>query len=366
MEYREFRAESVTASDGTLEGLVTPFGRETVIGDLAKGGFREEVTKGAFTKTLREGDPLMVYQHDLSRPLARKSAGNLELREGADGLAVKAQPADTSYARDLRTLIEAGVIQGMSFGFTVTKDEWRDEQGNLSDRFRGTKRFLHEVRLIEVSPVTRPAYEGTSIMARDEASALIEQRQSAQEDRSPKPYGNVAYADPKNGKYPIDRAHVKAAWAYINQAKNAAKYPLNGVTLSSVKARIKAAMKKFGFTSGSAGGKNAFEFVNDEWRDDDPYFDDWYEIDADLEDDDDGRAERDDPDGKEYEAIDTALRQLKAGDVKGAEKTLAANQAQRAQEPDSSTPEPDDREALRRSQADALRLKIAAANWEAD
>jgi HK97 family phage prohead protease len=62
-----------------------------------------------------------------------------------------------------------------------------------------------------------------------------------------KPYGNVAYADPKNGKYPIDTAaHAKAAWSYINMPKNAAKYPLNGVTLSSVKGRIKAACAKFG------------------------------------------------------------------------------------------------------------------------
>ena len=109
---------------------------------------------------------------------------------------------------------------------------------------------------------------------------------------SKKPYGNVAYADPKNGKYPIDRNHVKAAWAYINQAKNAAKYPLNGVTLASVKAKIKAAMKKFGFTSGSAGETKSFEdwFVNPEWRDDDPYFDDWYEIDAESEEDDGDRS----------------------------------------------------------------------------
>lgn len=64
---------------------------------------------------------------------------------------------------------------------------------------------------------------------------------------SKKPYGNVEYADPKNGKYPIDtKAHAQSAWAYINMPKNAAKYPLNGVTLASVKARIMAACKKFG------------------------------------------------------------------------------------------------------------------------
>ena len=62
-----------------------------------------------------------------------------------------------------------------------------------------------------------------------------------------KPYGDVKYADPKNGKYPVDtEAHARAAWSYVNQADNAAQYPMNGVTLSEVKDRIMAACKKFG------------------------------------------------------------------------------------------------------------------------
>jgi hypothetical protein len=62
-----------------------------------------------------------------------------------------------------------------------------------------------------------------------------------------KSYGDVKYADPKNGKYPIDTdAHIRAAWSYINMPKNAKKYPLNGVAISTVKARIKAAAKKAG------------------------------------------------------------------------------------------------------------------------
>src|SRR6266487_4059917 len=78
---------------------------------------------------------------------------------------------------------------------------------------------------------------------------------------SPKPYGNVKYADPKNGKYPIDTAaHAKAALAYISMPKNAAKYPLNGVTLASVKSRIIAACKKFGITVSQS---NAAHFAPD-------------------------------------------------------------------------------------------------------
>jgi phage head maturation protease len=74
---------------------------------------------------------------------------------------------------------------------------------------------------------------------------------------SSKPYGDVTYADPKNGKYPIDtEEHARAAWSYINKAENAAKYPLNGVTLSEVKDRIMAACKRFGIDV-SGGGSDS-------------------------------------------------------------------------------------------------------------
>jgi HK97 family phage prohead protease len=79
------------------------------------------------------------------------------------------------------------------------------------------------------------------------------------------PYGDVSYADPKNGKYPIDTAaHAKAAWSYVNMPKNAAQYPMNGVTLSSVKSRIKAACAKFGIDTSegnSAGAAGEERFV---------------------------------------------------------------------------------------------------------
>lgn len=64
-----------------------------------------------------------------------------------------------------------------------------------------------------------------------------------------KPYGDVDYADPgyqADGvhRYPLDsKAHVKAAWSYINQPKNAKAYTAD--QLSSIKSKIKAAAKHF-------------------------------------------------------------------------------------------------------------------------
>ena len=58
----------------------------------------------------------------------------------------------------------------------------------------------------------------------------------------PKPYGDVKYADPADGKYPIDTVvHIKSAWDYIHVAKNAEEL---GDKLPSVKAHIIAAWKE--------------------------------------------------------------------------------------------------------------------------
>ena len=58
------------------------------------------------------------------------------------------------------------------------------------------------------------------------------------------PKDKSKYADPKNWKYPIDtKKHVKAAWTYINIPKNQKGY--SSSELSSIKSKIKGAMKKF-------------------------------------------------------------------------------------------------------------------------
>jgi hypothetical protein len=69
---------------------------------------------------------------------------------------------------------------------------------------------------------------------------------SRRDDVSPKEgareYGNVAFADPINKKYPIDtEGHIRAAWSYINHKDNAAEYDADEV--KTIKNRIKRAAK---------------------------------------------------------------------------------------------------------------------------
>jgi len=74
-----------------------------------------------------------------------------------------------------------------------------------------------------------------------EYRALSEKAQS----QDSKPYGEVEYADPVNGKYPIDtEEHVRKAWSFINQEKSAAEY--SEAELAKVKDCIKAACEKAG------------------------------------------------------------------------------------------------------------------------
>lgn len=150
----------------TLTGLVTPFGTETVIGDLDYGGFYEQIAPGAFAKTLRANDVVLVVGHDLSMPLARMSAGNLKLWEASDGLRMEAEPTQTSYGKDLTALARDGVVKGMSFGFRVISDSWTDGKGRPSDSYAGTRRVIQEVELYEVTATAFPAYPTTKLAAR--------------------------------------------------------------------------------------------------------------------------------------------------------------------------------------------------------
>jgi hypothetical protein len=66
-----------------------------------------------------------------------------------------------------------------------------------------------------------------------------------QSKEGPREYGDVAFADPTNHKYPVDTPeHVRAAWSYINHLDNASKYDKDEV--KTIKERIKRAAKKHG------------------------------------------------------------------------------------------------------------------------
>lgn len=153
------------------DGKVTVAGYAAVFGETADigGYFREIIARGAFTNTLRSADPRAYFDHDRGRIFGRASAGTLRLKEDQKGLAVEIDLPDTSDGRDVKTLIERGDVSGMSFGFSVLKQEW-DETVDPPTR------TILEVELREVSIVSEPAYDGTSIALRSLDDVRKEQR----------------------------------------------------------------------------------------------------------------------------------------------------------------------------------------------
>lgn len=73
----------------------------------------------------------------------------------------------------------------------------------------------------------------------------IERRDDVSPKEGEREYGDVAFADPTNKKYPIDTPeHVRAAWSYIHHKDNAAKYDRDEVR--TIEERVKRAAKKHG------------------------------------------------------------------------------------------------------------------------
>ena len=72
----------------------------------------------------------------------------------------------------------------------------------------------------------------------------IDRRDDVNPDQGIREHGDVEFADPVNNKYPAENAgHVRSAWSYINQERNADKYDKDEVGL--IKDRIVKAAKKF-------------------------------------------------------------------------------------------------------------------------
>ncbi len=153
----EVRADG-DEGERTLVGHAARFNRWSV--DL--GGFREKIAPGAFSSTIADDDVVGLFNHNPSQVIGRTSADTLELKETSRGLQATYHLPDTQLGRDLFTSVQRGDIIGQSFGFVTMADEWKhDEKGN-----KPSERTLTEVRLLDVSPVTYPAYPDTDVATR--------------------------------------------------------------------------------------------------------------------------------------------------------------------------------------------------------
>lgn len=140
----------------TLKGHAAVFDQ---VADL--GMSFERLAPTAFDKALRTSDARALLNHDPRLVLGRQSAGTLSLRTDKVGLAFEIDLPDTSYAADLRTLVGRGDLSGASFGFIPGEMEFEKTKDG-----RNITTHTSISELVDVSPVTFPAYEGTDVSLR--------------------------------------------------------------------------------------------------------------------------------------------------------------------------------------------------------
>lgn len=164
LEVRSFQVEGLEieerAGEPMLRGLAVPYDKWSE--DL--GGFRERIAVDAARADVEGGKPIaMLWQHDPAHPISKTTARR-------SPLVLENTPRGVFFEQDVRSLtaeqrqrIEDGVVDQMSFGFKVRSrddDHW-EEVGKGK-----YQRTVLRMSLVEISPVTFPAYRQTKVAVR--------------------------------------------------------------------------------------------------------------------------------------------------------------------------------------------------------
>ncbi|MEH7249159.1 HK97 family phage prohead protease [Neobacillus niacini] len=147
----------------TIGGYAVKYNIPTLMRDRWGDEFLEEISSGAFDKSLQDRNQKALWNHDSSKPLGSVTAGTLRFNSDTSGLNYDVDVPDNSYGNDAFVSVQRGDVDGSSFGFICTDNVWSKVQHEGREIY---KRSIIEAELIEVSPCTFPAYESSQISVR--------------------------------------------------------------------------------------------------------------------------------------------------------------------------------------------------------
>lgn len=178
----------VRAEENERGAIIT--GRPIVYNSRTDMGLFDEIIEPGALDGADLTDVRFLVNHDTKRiPLARSRRNNarstMHLTPDLQGLNldwVELDVENNSEARALYSAVQRGDISGMSFMFSIDGERWEDVESDHPTR------YISKIgSVVEVSAVTFPAYEATTIDARDKAalenarSALEKARQSREQ-----------------------------------------------------------------------------------------------------------------------------------------------------------------------------------------
>ena len=181
-EYRDMTMEIRTAEEVEIPderkivtGYASTFNEPYTLYEDENWRFKEVVDARAFDNT-DMSDTIMQFDHS-GRVFARISNNTLKVTPDERGLLIEADLGGTELGRQLYEEIRGGYTNKMSFGFTVDGDEMLDTKD--VDGKALTVRTITSVRkLYDVSAVSLPANDATSISVRNLTDGEIERIQA--------------------------------------------------------------------------------------------------------------------------------------------------------------------------------------------
>lgn len=152
MERLFFETKFLAGDAGEIEGLAWPFATPDRVGDV--------IEKGSFANVSL---PLpMLFGHDGNDPVGAWT----EATEAADGLRLKGRllVGEVRRADEVRSLVRAGAVRGVSIGMIVKKAMPR----------KGGGRLISSLELLEASLVAIPMHPGARVTSAKSAVRALE------------------------------------------------------------------------------------------------------------------------------------------------------------------------------------------------
>lgn len=147
--------------DRTIEGYAIVFDVETDFGYM-----REKIDRTALDDANMD-DVRALFNHSSNHLLARTASGTLELFVDDTGLGYRFEAPDTTIGNDVLAMVKRGDLSGSSFAFFVRGDKWDDKDADKP------LRTITDIReILDVGPVTYPAYHQTSVRSEDVAEII--------------------------------------------------------------------------------------------------------------------------------------------------------------------------------------------------
>lgn len=144
-----------------ITGYPIVYGQRTVLFP----GVAEVIEQGAATAALEKKNTQVFWNHDKSKPMASFKSGTLEAGEDENGVWMRAEVSGSVWGRAGYEAIKSKLVDQMSFGFRVAREDWTVEKGADGSvlEIRTIKEFAD---IPDFSPVTEPAYPTTEVYAR--------------------------------------------------------------------------------------------------------------------------------------------------------------------------------------------------------